>query len=131
MDRAEELMDEYRDQLNFEFRSDMPDNLSGLIVGNNVYINEKLDEKEKYLTLAEEIGHYETSTTKNITNYSLNRKEELQARRWGYKKIVPIHLLKKYTKMDEVFLYEIADELNLPEHLIKKSIEVYKLEGKL
>ncbi|EKU93391.1 Domain of uncharacterised function (DUF955) [Alloiococcus otitis] len=132
MDRLEKLIDEYHDELSFEFRSDMPDSLSGLIVDNNVFINSNIDRDQAYIVLAEEIGHYETSSPKDITNYKLHRKEEIQARRWSYKKVVPVHYLKKYSEAkDKVYLYQIAEELDLPEDVIEKSIEVYKLEGKL
>lgn len=132
MDRLEQLIEEYQNDLTFEFRSDMPDSLSGLIIDNHVLINSSVDRDKAYITIAEEIGHYETSSPKDITNYTLHRKEELQARRWSYKKVVPVHYLKKYSEADEkVYLYQIAEELDLPEDIIEKSIEVYKLEGKL
>lgn len=132
MDRLEQLIEEYQNDLTFEFRSDMPDSLSGLIIDNHVLVNSSVDRNKAYITIAEEIGHYETSSEKNITDYSLHRKEEIQARRWGYKKILPVHHLKQFSDSEEeVYLYQIAEELNLPEDVIEKSIEVYKLEGKL
>lgn len=132
MDRLEQLIEEYQDDLTFEFRSDMPDSLSGLIIEDHVLINSDIDRDQAYITIAEEIGHYETSSNKNILDYSKNRKEENQARRWSYKKILPVHYLNDYKDVEEkVYLYQLAEEFNLPEEVVYNTIEMYKQQGEL
>lgn len=57
--------------------------LRGLCVDNNIAIKKSLNQAEKACILAEELGHYYT-TTGNIldqTNIS-NRKQERRARLW-------------------------------------------------
>lgn len=60
----------------------------GRIYGNRIAIHNGLDTTtEKTCVLAEELGHYHT-TVGDITDLSdpKNRKQERQARLWGYNK---------------------------------------------
>jgi hypothetical protein len=131
MNEIESWIAKYEDKLNFEFRDDMPEGISGLIVNKTVYINNKLSFEESIVAIAEEIGHYETSTRKNITNYKIFAKEEETARRWSYAKLIPIENIEKYQTEDAVFLYEIADDLNLPDQIVESAIYMYKLRGEI
>jgi hypothetical protein len=132
MDEIEKVIAKYEDKLNFDFRDDMPEGISGLIINKTVYINKKLSFKDSIAAIAEEIGHYETSTQKNITNYKMFAKEEETARRWSYAKLIPVENIAKYDQSeDAVFLYEIADDLNLPDQIVESAIYMYRLRGKL
>ncbi|AXY24942.1 hypothetical protein CL176_02260 [Suicoccus acidiformans] len=132
MNDLEKLMAEYDNELTFKFRSDMPDCLSGLIVNRKIYINANLPFQQALATLAEEIGHYETSATKNIVNYKeiANSKEEVKARRWSYQKLIPIECLTKFENQT-VMNYEVAEELELPVDVIEEAFEMYKVKGEL
>lgn len=133
MNKLEQLMLEY-DDLIFEHRNDMPEHITGLILGSTVYLNNKLNNKELTATIAEEIGHYETTPEINIADYSLsrNRKYESIARRWSYKKLIPLHKLKKYKRSKEqIMKYDISEELDLPEDIVEKAFNMYKIEGKI
>ena len=78
----------------------------------------------------EEIGHYETSTYKDITDYSMNGKEETVARRWSYGKLIPVDKFARYQDSeDAVLLYEIAEDLELPENIVESAIYMYKVKG--
>ena len=65
-------------------------NAKGLIKGNKIGISKNIDTvSEKRCVLAEEMGHYYT-TTGNILDQSTleNRKQEHKARKWGYNKLI-------------------------------------------
>lgn len=134
MDRIEKLISEFEDRLHFVFRKDMPDNLGGLIINNTIYLNDNLSKDQAYAILAEEIGHYQTSSDKDISNYMKmqNRKEEVKARKWGYKRLISSDDLVKFkTSQDPIYSYEIAEELHLPQTFVEETITMYKNEGKL
>lgn len=134
MDRIEKLISEFEDKLHFVFRKDMPDNLGGLIINNTIYLNDNLSKDQAYAILAEEIGHYQTSSDKDISDYMTmqNRKEEVKARKWGYKRLISSDDLVKYKKsQDPIYSYEIAEELHLPQAFVEETITMYKKEGKL
>ncbi len=61
-----------------------------------------MPEGRKYSTLAEEIGHYETSVGDIPDQASINnRRQENVARKWAYIKILPIeNILFALQKMD-------------------------------
>ena len=66
------------------------ENLKGIYIDGNIAINTSVDNgAEKACVLAEELGHYYT-TVGDITDLSdfQNRKQERQARLWGYNKLI-------------------------------------------
>lgn len=105
--------------------------LKGLIIENTIYLNQYLNDRERYVTLAEEIGHWETTSNKNITDYKLNSKEELIAREWSFKKIVPVEDLKKFKSKDTITDYEVAEDLDLPINIVREACSMYKRKGAL
>ena len=105
--------------------------LKGLIIENTIYLNQYLNDRERYVTLAEELGHWETTSNKNITDYKLNSKEELIAREWSFKKIVPVEELKKYEAKDTITDYEVAEDLDLPLNIVREACNMYKRKGAL
>ncbi|AJF33416.1 hypothetical protein ST12_11820 [Clostridium botulinum] len=82
----------------------------GYYHNNKILINSRLTEKQKHGVLAEEIGHH-VKTYGDITDQSelKNRKQELIARREGYKFILqPLDLVYAYCHGCKNS-YEIAD----------------------
>ena len=132
MNKIEKLISEF-DHLTFHFMNDMPEGLKGLICDKNIYIKDDMPNDLTYSTLAEEIGHYETALGDFIDqNNLINRKLELQGRRWSYKKLVPNDQLKKFIKdKEEVYAHDIAEEFEVPAEIVKNVVEMYKVEGKL
>lgn len=129
MNDLELVMSEY-DDFDYIFHDEMPHKLHGLIDGKTIYINDHLDENEKLVALTEELGHYETSTFKDITDYDTNGKEETIARRWSYGKLIPVDKIARYQDSeDAVLLYEIAEDLELPENVVESAIYMYKVKG--
>lgn len=129
MNRIEELMHEYY-FLTYGIL-DQRLKLKGLIIENTIYLNQYLNDRERYVTLAEEIGHWETTSNKNITDYKLNSKEELIAREWSFKKIVPVEDLKKFESKDTITDYEVAEDLDLPINVVREACSMYKRKGAL
>lgn len=105
----------------------LPETIKGLQGNNLIWINKKLSTKMKAGILAEELGHFET-TYGNIINQNdnRNRKQELQARTWGYKKALPLSQLVEAYECGVDDLYELAEFLDLDESFIVEAINRFK-----
>ncbi|MCL8206451.1 ImmA/IrrE family metallo-endopeptidase [Ligilactobacillus agilis] len=68
---------------------EMPQKLAGFIHNNTIFINKDNSYRKQLETIAEEIGHYETSAGDIVdTENKLEQaKQERKARDWGYQKI--------------------------------------------
>lgn len=68
------------------YEKPMPQKLKGLYYDNVVLINQNIASTEKTCILAEELGHYHTTTGDILNQNRLsNRKQEKLARTWAYK----------------------------------------------
>ncbi|WP_072904356.1 ImmA/IrrE family metallo-endopeptidase [Hathewaya proteolytica] len=99
----------------------------GLCKGNVIAVNKNLNNVQKKCVLAEELGHFYT-TVGDITDLSdiCNAKQEELARRYGYKKLIPIQDLIKTFKMGLRFDYEIAEELGVTINFLHACVNYYK-----
>lgn len=102
-------------------------NFDGLAFGNKIAIRNDINtSKEKSCVLAEELGHYYT-TSGNILDQSdtMNRKQELKARFTGYNiKIGLIGIVSAYESGCSN-LYEMAEYLDVTEEYLQDAIECY------
>lgn len=102
-------------------------NFDGLAFGNKIAIRKDIKtSKEKSCVLAEELGHYYT-TSGNILNQSdtMNRKQELKARFTGYNiKIGLIGIVSAYESGCSN-LYEMAEYLDVTEEYLQDALECY------
>ena len=102
-------------------------NFDGLAFGNKIAIRKDIKtSKEKSCVLAEELGHYYT-TSGNILDQSdtMNRKQELKARFTGYNiKIGLIGIVSAYESGCSN-LYEMAEYLDVTEEYLQDAIECY------
>lgn len=101
---------------------------NGLIVGNKIAIRKDIEtETEKSCVLAEELGHYYT-TTGNIIEQSKaeNRKQERRARLWAYEKMITLSKLEEARKSGCRNRYEIAEYLDVTEEFLQEAINSYK-----
>lgn len=102
--------------------------IKGLYSDNVIGINKNIKtEKEKACVLAEELGHYHTSSG-NIIDLSdvRNQKQELRARSWAYdKQIGLIGIINAY-KHGCQNLYEMAEYLGVTEEFLKKALQRYR-----
>jgi hypothetical protein len=100
----------------------------GLIRGRRIAIRKDIEtQAEKSCVLAEEIGHYRTSSG-NILDQSKveNRKQEYRARLYGYNlKIGLIGLIRAYEARCRN-RYEMAEYLDVTEEYLEEAIDCYK-----
>ncbi len=108
----------------------MPGTTKGLY-GNSgdchlIWVHNDMTGTEKCCVLAEEIGHYFTSTGNIIDLRDLrNRKQELRARKWAYNKLISIHRLVGAKLAGCEGRYEIADHLGVTIEFLEDSIQHY------
>ena len=99
----------------------------GRIKGKRIAIRKDMTETRKKCVLAEELGHYHT-TTGNILNQSTveNRKQERKAREWSYNKLIGLSGILSCYRAGCHTLYEMAEHLDVTEDFLKEAIEYYK-----
>ena len=99
----------------------------GFYCDGYIFINKSLNDKEKYCVLAEELGHYETSYGNILDQNSINNvKQELKARRWGYKHIVTLEGIIEAFENNCLNEYEMAEYLGVTDEYFRECIEDYK-----
>lgn len=104
------------------------DNLKGYYTDGNVAINTCVDTTaERMCVLAEELGHHHTSVG-NILDMSDsgNRKQERQARLWGFNKLVGLRGIINAYEAGCQTGYEIAEYLEVTEECLTECIEAYR-----
>ena len=104
------------------------DNLKGYYTDGNVAINTCVDTTaERMCVLAEELGHHHTSVG-NILDMSDsgNRKQERQARLWGFNKLVGLRGIINAYEAGCQTGYEIAEYLEVTEECLAECIEAYR-----
>lgn len=103
------------------------DGLKGLYFNGNIAIEETLLNSEKNCVLAEELGHYYT-TSGNILDLSntSNRKQELRARAWAYDRLVGLSGIISCFEAGCRNLYEMSEHLEVTEEFLKETIKRYR-----
>lgn len=124
MTKYEELLAEY-DHLDIREKNMLHD---GLYADGHIWIKEDMPVNRKYCTLAEEIGHHETSVgnildQKDLSNY----KQECRARKWAYNKILPVTEILKALSDGHTQLYDLAEHLDVDEAFLRACMERYGL----
>lgn len=103
------------------------ENIKGLYCDGNIALNIHIPTTaEKTCILAEELGHYYTSYGNiiDISNIS-NRKQEIKARRWAVKRLLPICKIIQAHKAGCRNFYEVAEYLGVTEEFLRHSFKVY------
>lgn len=125
----EEMLEEAYNEGIIVKEVELQSNASGLYKNNKIAINKTIaSQYEKNCVLAEELGHYYT-TVGNIINLknSYNRKQELQARKVAYNKLVPLaKLAEKYFSGFANNLSEMAEELEVTADFLTEALEYYE-----
>lgn len=105
----------------------MPDFLSGLYVDQHIYLNKNKNYYNHVGTMAEEIGHYMTSTG-DITDYSNinNARQERRARRQGIRLLIPLERLIECYELGITYEYDIILHLEIDNQYLKIAIDEYK-----
>lgn len=124
MTKYEMLLSEYDDTLDI---SEHEMQNKGLYSDDCVWINKDLSEREKACILAEEIGHYHTSSGDILDQSDIrNVKQEQAARVWAYKKLIPESEIWRAFEEGYTEIYEIAEFLDVDEQFLRESLEHYK-----
>lgn len=131
MDKYEKLANEASeagvDIIDYDFKSS---NLKGLYQDNTIALSKRLKTNaEKKCILAEEMGHYYT-TSGNILDQKKtnNRKQEYKARTWAYRKLLhPDDLIRAFSKGCRN-RYEISEYLDVTEDFLEQSLNYFKTQ---
>lgn len=100
----------------------------GLIRGSHIAIRKDIEtQAEKSCVLAEEIGHYRTSSGNILDqNKAKNRKQEYRARLYGYNLKIGLTGLISAYEAGCGNLCEMAEYLDATEEYLKEAIDCYK-----
>ena len=99
-------------------------NLKGLYFDDYILLDKSIETTaERTCILAEELGHYYT-TTENILDQGLlhNQKEELKARRWAANKLIDPNRFVDAFKVGVRNRWELSEFLGLTEEFIEESL---------
>ena len=100
----------------------------GLYCDSSIGISENLDTvEERTCVLAEELGHHYTTVGNilDMTNIS-NRKQERQARMWGYDKLIGLRRLIEAYEHGCRDRYELAEYLEVTDEYLQDCIDCYR-----
>lgn len=104
-----------------------PADLKGLCKANKIGISNKLSIVEKKCVLAEELGHFYTTTGNIIDLKSIqNCKQEMKARKWSYEKLVPLRSLINASCEGCTNRYELAECLEVTEEFLTDALQYYQ-----
>ena len=120
-----EACEEGIDIIDYEFKSER---IKGLYCDGSIAISKDLrTTPKKFSVLAEELGHYHT-TTGNILDQTdiSNRKQEHRARLWAYDKLIGLSGIIKGFENCCQNQHELAEFLGVSEVFLKESLECYK-----
>lgn len=99
----------------------------GRIKGSNIYLRKDMNTIEKTCVLAEELGHHHTSVGNIIDmNDVRNRKQERQARLWGYNKLIGLTGIIRAFRSGCQSRHEMADLLDVTEEYLQECIDCYR-----
>lgn len=100
----------------------------GLISGKRIAIRKDIQtQTEKSCVLAEEIGHYHTTTGDILDQRKTeNRKQELHARIWAYNELIGLKgIIRCYEHRCHSFS-EMAEHLDVTEEFLSEALKYYR-----
>lgn len=102
--------------------------IKGLYCNNTIGINNAINTSvEKSCILAEELGHHYTSVGNILDmNDVRNRKQERQARFWGYNKLIGLSGIIQAFESGCRNCHEIAENLEVTEEYLEECIACYQ-----
>ena len=99
----------------------------GRIKGDTIYLRKDMNTTQKTCVLAEELGHHHTSVGNILDmNDIRNRKQERQARFWGYNKLIGLTGIIQAFEAGCQSDQEAADYLNVTAEYLHEAIECYR-----
>ena len=98
----------------------------GRIKGDRIAIRKDLPTVQKKCVLAEELGHYYTSSGDIIDQSNVsNRKQEYRARFWAYEKLVSLHDIIAAYEAGCRSAFEMSEYLDVTEEFFIEAMESY------
>lgn len=103
------------------------ENIKGLYCDGSIAISNRVETcVERACILAEELGHYHTSSGIILDMESaVNQKQENSARLWAYNKMVTIEKIISAKEAGCCNRYEIAEHLCVTESFLQEAIDCY------
>lgn len=99
----------------------------GRIKNNKIYLRQDMTVTNKKCVLAEELGHYHTTTGNILDQQDIcNRKQERRARIWAYDLLIDLSGIIKAYKHGCSNLHEMADYLEVTEEFLRGALERYR-----
>ena len=99
---------------------------NGRIYNNRIAIRHGMNRVDKTCTLAEELGHYYTTTGDILNQENVsNRKQEHRARMWAYGKLLPLQFFILAFKHGCRSIHETAEFLEVSEEFLVDCINAY------
>lgn len=126
MNNYEELLDTAcKEDIYVIEKASFSSHSSGLINGDVIGLNAELKtDTERACVLAEELGHFYTSTGDIIDQDNVsNRKQEHKARLWAYEKMITFEKLIDAFEYGCRNTFETAEYLGVTEAFLKDSIQ--------
>ena len=104
------------------------ESLKGIYIDGNVAINKSVNNStEKTCVLAEELGHHHTSVGNILDMDDMrNRKQERQARLWGYNRLIGLTGIITAFRAGCQNRHEIAELLDVTEDFLQECIDCYR-----
>lgn len=101
---------------------------NGRIKGKRIAIRQNINTTtEKACVLAEELGHHHTSVGNILDmNDIRNRKQERQARFWGYNKLIGLTGIVQAFESGCQSTHEAAEYLEVTEEYLNEAVECYR-----
>lgn len=101
-------------------------NCKGLYFDNIIVVDSHIETQgEKRCILAEELGHYETSSGQILDDAISSRQQEKKARNWAYEYLIKTESLLKAYEKGYRNRYEIADYLDVTESFLEETLAHY------
>ena len=101
----------------------------GRIKGNRIAIRKNMTETKKKCVLAEELGHYHTSSGDILDQTVIeNRRQEYRARLWGYDKLIGLSGIISCYRSGCKTLSDMADHLDVTEDFLKEALRAATME---
>lgn len=121
----EELLNECADE-NLVIKEKPLQSSNGRIYNNRIAIRHDMNTVDKTCTLAEELGHYYTTTGDILDQTNVaNRKQEHRARMWAYEKLLPLQLFILAFKHSCRSIHETAEFLEVSEEFLLECVGAY------
>ena len=121
----EDLLKEYADE-GLIIKEKPLTSSAGRIYNNKIAIRHNMSNVDKTCTLAEELGHYYTTTGDILDQDNIsNRKQEHRARMWAYGKLLPLQFFVLAFKHGCRSIHETAEFLDVTEEFLIDCINAY------